>query len=486
MASMPAAEPDPRRWRALTVCLAAGFLTLLDVSIVNVALPSIQEALDASSSQLQWILAGYSLAFGLALVPAGRIGDARGRRRVFLLALTLFVVTSTAAGLAQSAAWLVVARLAQGMAAGVLNPQTAGVIQDLFAGEERGRAFGRLGATIGLSTAAGPVLGGVIIGVAGADDGWRWVFLVNVPVGLLAVALAWRLLPSDRHDAGRAHGGERLDLVGSALLGAGLLLVLLPLVQGRQWQGPWGWLLLPVGLLVLVGFWRWERMYAGRGHPPLVDGRLFRLRSYAIGSTLLGVYFAGFTSVFFVLTLFLQLGQGYSALEAGLAITPFALASSVASAAGGRMVGRLGHRVVTAGLILVSVGLMAAIIVVGLELGRLVGVALAAPLVVAGLGSGLVISPNRTLTLAEVPAARGGVAAGVLQVGQRIGASVGVAAVGAVFFGVQAARGSWSDALRTAMGLALVFVVLALLLALTDLRRDANASAGLADASLRR
>ncbi len=460
-------EADPRRWRALTVCLSAGFMTLLDVSIVNVALPSIQRSLVASDSQLQWVVAGYSLAFGLVLVPAGRIGDARGRRRVFMVALAAFVLTSAAAGLAQSAAWLVVARLAQGVAAGVLNPQISGVIQDLFRGAERGRAFGRLGTTIGLSTAVGPLAGGLILGVAGVENGWRWVFLVNVPVGAVALLLAWRLLPVD----GRGTNQERLDPVGSLLLGAAVLLVLLPVVQERQWPGPWPWLLVPVGLGVGWLFLRWERSYADRGRPPLIDMSLLRVRSYATGSLLAAVYFAGFTSQFFVLTLFLQLGEGYSPLAAGLTATPFALGSAAAATVGGRLVDRAGLRLVVGGLVLVVTGLAAVNVAAGLAAGSRVGWVLAVPLLVAGVGSGLVISPNRTLTLAEVPVARGGVAAGVLQVGQRIGAAMGIAAVGAVFFGVQSARGSFTTAFQVSLWVSIGFLALALLLALADVRR---------------
>jgi EmrB/QacA subfamily drug resistance transporter len=464
-------EPDPRRWRALTVCLSAGFMTLLDVSIVNVALPSIRDSLDASSAQLQWVLAGYSLAFGLVLVPAGRIGDARGRRRAFLVALGLFVLTSAAAGLAQSAWWLVAARLAQGMAAGTLNPQTSGVIQDLFRGAERGRAFGRMGATIGLSTAVGPLAGGLILALDSSDDGWRWVFLVNVPVGLAAMALAWRLLPGDRHGlTGRRR--ERLDPVGAGLLGLALVLVLLPLVQERAWSGPLPWLLVPAGLAVGLVFLRWERHYVRRGFPPLVDPDLYRLGSFRFGSLLAAAYFAGFTSLFFVLAVFLQVGRDYTPLQSGLAVTPFALGSAAAAAVGGRLVEHAGRALVLVGLGLVVGGLLvtdAVVAAVGAE--AYVGAAIAVPLLVAGAGSGLVIAPNRTLTLADVPVHRGGVAAGVLQVGQRIGASVGIACVGAVFFHAQARAGSWTEALRWSLWATVVFVVVALGLGVADRRR---------------
>ncbi len=472
-------EPDPRRWRALTVCLSAGFMTLLDVSIVNVALPSIRAGLQASPGQLQWVLAGYSLAFGLVLVPAGRVGDARGRRTAFLAALALFVVTSAAAGLAQGAWWLVAARLAQGTAAGMLNPQTAGVIQDLFRGAERGRAFGQMGAAIGLSTAVGPLVGGLILALDGSDDGWRWVFLVNVPVGLVAMLLAWRLLPADRHGRAGARR-ESLDPVGAILLGSALLLVLLPLVQEREWSGAWPWLLVPAGLGVAAVFVRWERTYVDRGGAPLIDPQLYRLRSFRLGSLLASAYFAGFTSLFFVLAMFLQVGEGYSPLLSGLAVTPFALGSAAAASVGGRVVDRAGRVVVMAGLLLVVAGLAATDLAVGIVEGLgtvgeatgsgYVGWAIAAPLLVSGIGSGLVVAPNRTLTLADVPVERGGVAAGVLQVGQRIGAAVGVAGVGAVFFHAQARDGSWADGLRWSLWAAIGFVLVALGLAVLDWR----------------
>src|SRR4051794_3771009 len=195
--------PDPRRWEALAVCLVAGFMVLLDVSIVNVALPSIRSGLDASASDLQWIVSGYALTFGLLLVPSGRLGDARGRRRAFMVGVALFTLSSAACGVAQSSLWLTIARLAQGAAGGLLTPQIAGIIQLLFRGKERGKAFGLFGATVGLSTAIGPLLGGLIIGGFGAKEGWRWVFYVNIPIGIAAVLLALRFIPADHTEGSR-------------------------------------------------------------------------------------------------------------------------------------------------------------------------------------------------------------------------------------------------------------------------------------------
>ncbi|MEU4773908.1 MFS transporter [Micromonospora sp. NPDC023644] len=464
-AEATASPDDRRRWQALGVGLVAAFMTLLDVSIVNVAVPSMDRALGASPSDLQWVLSGYALTFGLVLVSAGRFGDARGRRNAFVFGITLFTLASALAGLAASPAWLIAARLLQGAAAGVVNPQVTGLIQELFRGPERGRPFGLLGATIGISTAVGPLLGGLLIAVGGEEHGWRWVFFVNVPVGVLAVVLGWRLLPG-RPAGPRDH--RRLDPVGVLLLGVGVLLVLLPLVQ-QEWRGQAKWLLVPAGLLTLAGFGAWERWYARR-QEPLFDLRLFGFRSYALGSLIALVYFGGFTAIFFIFTLYLQNGLGYSALVAGLAITPFALGSAAASALGGRIVNRFGRPLVAVGLLTVVAGLVAVVGVLALApSGATVPWLTAAPLLVAGLGSGLVIAPNQTLTLSQVPVRHAGSGAGMLQTGQRIGSAAGIAAVGSIFFSSLAASGGdFSLAFRHSLLLAAGVIALALVAALVD------------------
>ncbi|MGC5022816.1 MFS transporter [Micromonospora sp. DT47] len=469
---MSTAPPDAggrRRWQALGVGLVAAFMTLLDVSIVNVAVPSMDRALHASPSDLQWVLSGYALTFGLILVSAGRFGDAHGRRTAFVVGVALFTLTSALAGLARSPGWLVAARLLQGAAAGVVNPQVTGLVQQLFRGSERGRAFGLLGATIGISTAVGPLLGGLLIHLGGEQHGWRWVFFVNVPVGIVAVLLGWRLLPTrptgqpDRH---------RLDPVGVLLLGVGVVLLLLPLVQREQWQSPWKWALVPAGLVVLAGFGFWEHRYARR-RTPLFDLRLFTLRSYTLGTLIALVYFGGFTAIFFIFTLYLQNGLGYSALVAGLAITPFALGSALASAVGGRIVNRFGRPLVGIGLIVVVIGLGAVVFMLRGTPSGSVPLLTAVPLLLAGLGSGLVIAPNQTLTLSEVPVPQAGSAAGMLQTGQRIGSAAGIAAVGALFFSsLSSTGGQWSIAFRHSLLLATGIIALALVAAVVDVARS--------------
>lgn len=467
MAESMAHLPDPRRWKALGVCLVAGFMTLLDVSIVNVALPSIREGLDTPESDLQWVLSGYALAFGLFLIPAGRLGDARGRRAVFMAGLALFTLASAACGAAQSSLWLVIARLVQGLAGGLISPQISALIQQMFSGAERGRAFGMFGTVVGISTAVGPLLGGLLIQVAGQAEGWRWVFYVNLPLGAVCLVLARRLLP-DTPSAAPVRARD-LDPVGVLLLGAGVLALLLPFVQAQQWPGNGKWLLLVLSAALLGAFVAWESRCATRSTQPVLDLSLFRLRSYWLGCLLILLYFAGFTSIFFVTTLYLQSGLHYTALQAGLAITPFALGSGLTASIGGRLVGRFGRHLVVVGLTMVAAGLALTALAVHLVPGTNAGWAMAGPLLLAGLGSGLVIAPNQTLTLAEVPVAGAGSAGGTLQTGQRVGSAIGIAAVGAVFF-AQVGPDGWATAYDHGLLVSVAFVLAGLIVALADVR----------------
>jgi EmrB/QacA subfamily drug resistance transporter len=457
--------PDPRRWRALAVVLVAGFMVLLDVSIVNVALPSIAAGLGADDSDLQWVVSGYGLAFGLVLVAGGRIGDARGRRPTLIVGLAVFTLASVACGAAQTPLMLVIARLVQGLGGGLITPQNSGLIQNLFRGPERGRAFGLFGAVVGISTAIGPLVGGLLIQLGGTGSGWRWIFLVNLPIGVVAAILAWRTVP---HQPRPAQERTDYDPVGAVLLGVATVLVLLPFVESRTWTGGLKWTLLVPAALLLAGFVRWEFHYRRR-HEPMVDLGLFRHRSYSFGATIALAYFAGFSAVFFVYSQYLQDGLGYSALQAGLSSTPFAVGSAVAAAFGGRVVYRFGRSLVAVGLALVLLGLLATWVVLGQAHGGAVGWAVAGPFLLAGLGSGLVISPNQTLTLTDVPPREGGAAGGVLQTGQRIGGAAGVAAVGSLFY---SRLPDFAAAARVGFLVICGFVALTLLLAVTDARLD--------------
>jgi EmrB/QacA subfamily drug resistance transporter len=446
---------------------------MLDVSIVNVALPSIEKALDAGPTELQLIVAGYTLAFGLALVPAGRLGDAGGRRTLFIVGLVGFAVTSLAAGLAPNDEWLAVARLLQGMSAGLLNPQVIGLIQQMFSGYERGKAFGMFGATIGVSTALGPLLGGLIIQAAGEENGWRWIFGINVPIIAVVLPLAIRFLPATAHKP----GPRRLDPVGLALIAIATVAVMLPFVTtSGQGDDPDRWWWLALGLVVVVATVVWERRYERTRGAPVLDPRVLSLTSFRNG-TLLGItYFAGFTGIFLVATLYLQNDLGFTPLHAGLIGMPFAIASGIASWLAGRGVSRWGRPLVVAGLVVVLLGLAGTILAIRAsgDARAPAGWGIALTMMITGIGSGTVISPNQTLTLARVPVELAGVAGSMLQLGQRVGSAMGIAVVLSTYYSLKAGGSTGAVAASTAMLITIGLVSVSLVIAIVDLRARAH------------
>jgi EmrB/QacA subfamily drug resistance transporter len=470
----PTYTPDPRRWRILGVSLVIGFMALLDVSIVNVAIPSMRDGLHTSAGTIQWVVSGYALAFGLTLVAGGRLGDAYGRRRLMLVGLVCFIVSSAAVGFAPNAELVVLARLLQGASAGLLTPQNSGLIQQLFRGRERGRAFGIFGLTVSISSAIGPVLGGLIIALAGEETGWRWLFLVNVPIGLGALVAVLVMVPRRTPSTERTDtepDDKRIDVPGALLLGATVLCLLYPIVRVEGGER------LPLLLLVGVplfgwGFIAWERRTARHGHPPLLDLSLLRsLPGYVNGLAVGALYFTGFTGVLLVTSLYLQEGLGMSPLEAGLLLVPFAGGSAVSAPLAGRYVSDLGRRLIVAALATMITGVvLAALLVPGHDP---VWPWLAPTLLLAGLGAGAVVSPNMTLTLAEVPPRMGGAAGGALQTGQRIGASIGAAVLVTVY---QLAGDTSADTgLRAALLTGAVLVSLALAMAVRSTRQQTAA-----------
>ncbi|MCW2761766.1 MAG: transporter [Marmoricola sp.] len=472
---MTIARPEPlandehvARWRALAVCLVAGGMCLLDVSIVNVALPSIRVGLSADDSDIQWVVAGYSLAFGVALVPAGRLGDARSRRTVFLVGVAVFTLASAACGASQSALWISVARVVQGLGGGLITPQVSGFIQNLFKGPERGRAFGLFGAMIGISTALGPLMGGLLVQLGGAEYGWRLVFYVNLPIGVVLLVLARKWLPV-------AAEGRRqsLDPVGVLLFAAATVLVLMPVIEGTEGESlasrPW-WL-LGVAALVYAVFYAWERWWTARGKETLIELSLAKVKSFVFGVGVGAFYFAGYTSIFIILTLFLQNGLHYSALEAGVTGMPFAVGSAISAFVAGRLVHRFGRALVVGGLVTVTAALVAIDQVVP-TLDGSIGLKLAPLLFLAGAGGGFVISPNVTLALDEIDPVRAGAGGGLLQTFQRVGSAIGVAVVLAQFFAQLAStQGNAAEAFSSALHTTIGLIIVALLLALADMGR---------------
>ncbi|WP_144821603.1 MFS transporter [Marinobacter piscensis] len=462
---------DPIRWRILIVVLMAIVMSLISVSVVNVALASIQDALDASQSALQWVLSGYALTFGVVLVSAGRAGDLMGRGGFFILGAALFTLSSIAAGLAPDTNWLNAARFVQGVGSGFLNPQGIGLIQQYFQGSERGRAFGYFGTTVGVAVAIGPVMGGFLIGLGGEEFGWRLTFLINVPVGILTIVLAWLWFPRPliHKPKSQEHSGlSSLDPVGALLLGLGVLAVLYPFVESN----PSGrlWLLFPAGLLLFYLWVLWERWYTRRGYSPMVDLKIFATNSYRNGSIIMTLYFLGMTSVWVLIPLYVQQGIGFSALEAGAVSIPSALLSAYSANWAGKRVNHYGRKVVIGGLITAVFGVVSSIAVVLLH--EYAGVSvwwLLVSLAFFGLGQGSVISPNQTLTLAEVPLAYAGSSGAIVQTGQRIGTSVGIAVITAIVFAVLP-RSSWTVAVSIGLLTITVIMLLALTMAFKDLR----------------
>jgi EmrB/QacA subfamily drug resistance transporter len=465
----PAPAPAPGRWIALVVCCSALFMTLLDVSVTNVALPSISRSTGAGPSGLQWIVSGYTLAFGLVPVLAGRLGDDHGRRRMFQVGVGGFALTSVLAGLAPDSGLLIAARVLQGLAGGLINPQVSGLVQQLFRGAERGRAFGMLGTTVGLGTALGPVVGGGLIELGGPEHGWRLVFFINVPIGLAVLALSRRLLPEDP-----AWGRHRLDVAGAALLGTATFCVLFAAVQYDALRDTrLGWLAVPA-LALLVLFWRRERRLTTELADPLVDLRLFRQPSYTAGVVLALVFFPAMAGLPLVLAIYYQQGLGYTALESALGVTAYALGNAVAAPLAGRVVTAVGRRLVVAAAVTFGLGAVALALVARTGPDSHAALLLAGPLFVMGCGAGALITPNQTLTLVEVDPVAGSTAGGVLQTSQRIGLAIGQAVIGAVFFASISGDGatSYGHAVGAAVGAALCFVAAAVTVGLVDLARE--------------
>jgi EmrB/QacA subfamily drug resistance transporter len=419
------------RWAALPVVLAGTFMVVLDFFIVNVAMPTMQADLRASAGAVEWVVAGYGLTFATLLITAGRLGDQVGRRRMFSIGLALFTIASAACGLAPTATALVVARLAQGVAAALLSPQVLSIIGVAYAGADRVRALSVYGIVLGLAAVGGQLIGGVLVQADVAGLGWRSCFLINVPIGAAALVFAPRLVPESR-----AARTSRLDLTGTALVTAALTAVVLPLVEGRQHGWPlWTWLSLAAAPALVAAFALHQRGLSRRRGAPLLDPGLFRERAFSAGLLTQLVFWCGQASFFLVLALYLQMGRGLDALQAGLVFTILAAAYLAASLEAPKLTLRLGRRLPAAGALVLAAGhgLLAASVA---DVGTSGSVGLLAPaLALIGAGMGLVITPLTSTVLRTLEPQRAGAAAGVLSTMQQFGNALGVAVTGAIFFG---------------------------------------------------
>jgi MFS family permease len=428
----PSAASAGPPWAALAVVLVGAFMAVADFFIVNVALPSISSSLGAGPAALELVVAGYGVAYATGLVTGGRLGDALGRRRLFLAGIAGFTLTSAACGLAPTAATLVVARVLQGVSAAAMVPQVLATIHSSFSGDARQRALGVYGAILGAATVAGQLLGGVIVAADVAGLGWRPAFLVNVPIGLAGLAAAWRILPDTRSAT-----PQRLDTTGAALLGLAVVALLLPLTGGRELGWPlWSWAALS-SVPVLVGaLVAWERRLERRGGDPLLPPGLLRLGGLRTGLGAVALFAPAFGGFFFTSALSLQRGRHLGPLAAGMVMVPFALAFLAASLGGGRIAGNRVRRTVAGGAGLIAAGYLALALIAWRDFSGEDFWTLAPAMAIAGLGQGLVVPQLFGIVLGGGPAVRAATASGMLMTAFQAGLAVGVGVLGLVFLAV--------------------------------------------------
>lgn len=421
------ARPSPL---TLLVLLAGVFITTLDFFIVNVAIPDTQASLHASGASVQWVVAGFGLALGSCLIVSGRLGDLFGRRAMYLTGLGLFLLASLACGLAPNIGVLLAARAIQGVGAAITMPQALGIMNVVFTGRARARAFAGYGLAMGIAGVFGQLIGGALIAADIAGSGWRGIYLINVPFCLVTLALAARVLPESR----AAHR-TRLDILGALLAAAAIVAVVLPLVQGQQDGWPlWTWLSFAGAVVLGVGTVRRQRRVGRVGGAPLVDPRLFQDRTFAAGSAVAFVYMLAMASFFLVLALYLQDGRGLTPLDSGVVFAALGVGYVGASSRASGLAARLGRQAVALGALVQGVGYVATALVVhhigaGGSTGWLV-----APLFVIGAGMGLALAPIPAIALAGVDPRHAAAGSGVLSTAQQVGGAVGVALIGIVFY----------------------------------------------------
>ncbi|OZB61446.1 MAG: MFS transporter [Thiomonas sp. 13-66-29] len=417
-----------RRWLALAVLLTGNFVTILDLFIVNVAIPNLRVDLAASDAQIQLVLVGYSAAYGICLMNGARLGDLFGRRRIFLVGMALFTLASALCGVSPESWFLVASRAVEGIGAALLMPQVLASVRLLFQGETRRRAFGIMGAVQGVAASISQLVGGWLIEHAPVHMGWRMVFLINLPIGLLALWGGRAVLPT-----GAQQSGSRLDLVGAGAGALGLGLVLVPIMLGREYGWP-GWaLMLPMaGILVLLAFWQYEKRLLDAGGSPMFDVTLFHQPGFLAGAAAIFLLYSSISSFFLSLTLLLQAGLGLAPLAAGLVFTPSAVAFFAGSLAGPRLAMRLDHRALLPGVCLFIAGL-AVSAWVGAHAPAALGL-MVLGLVLNGAGQGVVIPLALNALLGQVRDHHAGAASGAIGTLQAVGTSVGVTLVGVIFF----------------------------------------------------
>ncbi|MFF4916408.1 MFS transporter [Streptomyces tendae] len=469
--AVPAAPAagDRRRWFALAIVMTAAFMDLVDVTIVNIAIPSIQRDEGASFSQIQWITAGYALAFAAGLITGGRLGDIHGRKRLFLVGIGGFTLASALCGLAVNPEMLVASRILQGGMAALMVPQVLSIVHATFPAHERGKVFGLFGAIVGLGAVSGPLLGALLTewNLFGLE--WRPIFLINLPVGIAGLVLGSRFITESK-----APRALRLDLVGVALVTLGLLMLIYPLTRGEELGWPlWGHLSMAGSVVVLAVLVAYERRKSARDGSPLVELSLFRVKSFAAGIAVQTVFGVALGIFFLVWTLYMQFGLGWTPLRAGLTGVPFSIAVSTAAGISvQKLVPRFGRKVLQAGALVMAAGVLLYIWESGRYGLAITSWQMALPLAVMGLGMGLIVAPLTDAVLSQVPREHAGSASGLINTVQQMGNALGLGLVSVVFFGTMGdhltpARvgPAYVDAFQNALGwvagvLAVIFLLM--------------------------
>ncbi|WP_154697005.1 DHA2 family efflux MFS transporter permease subunit [Lentzea guizhouensis] len=435
-AVVDAPAADPRRWVAFIIMTVATFMDMLDGSIVNVALPAIQHGMGASFVQLQWITAGYVFAFALTLITGGRLGDIYGRRKMFQLGVLGFVVTSFLCGIAVNPEMLVISRLAQGLAAGLMVPQVMSIIHVTFPDKEKGAVFAIQGTIGGLAATIAPLVGGLLVAwnVFGWD--WRTIFLVNVPIGIIGYVLGWKYI-----NESKAPYKIRLDLIGVVLATVSLTALLFPLTFGRELHWPaWGFVLMAASVVGFIGFIAYERAKQRKDGMPLIPLSLFKSRSFSAALALMLGMFT-FTGMFMLaLYLFLQEGLGFSPLRTGVTLLAFCIGAFItASASVVALVPKFGRAVLQVGAVVIAIGVAVMLLTVSPDITSW---GLVPGLLLIGLGFGMTATPIALFALQEVPHQDAGAASGLINTKQQLGFAVGISVVTLAFFAPLASQGA--------------------------------------------
>ncbi|WP_067831038.1 MFS transporter [Nocardia inohanensis] len=422
---------DPRRWIAFAVVLAAGFMDLLDVTIVNVAVPSIQNDLHARYSQIEWIIAAYVLSFAAVLITGGRLGDIYGRKRLFLLGMAGFTLASAACGIASDPALLIGSRFVQGAMAGLMVPQILAIIRVTFPKHERAKAIAIYSGVGGSASAVGLSLGGLLVQWDLFGLGWRPIFLVNIPVGIAALIAASIVM----RDSRSTHP-PKLDIAGMVLAVSGVLLLIYPLNEGRRSDWPaWTFVMIAAALTVFGAFIAYERRRARTVGSPLIDLELFRSKPFTVGLASWLLFWIAFGGFFLIWTLFMQAGLGWSPMRAGLTSVFFAVGAGIgAGVSVSALAPKFGKWVLMIGALITAGGFGLYGWMADHYESEFASWQMVLPLIVTGVGFGIVVAPTIDMLLGQIPDREAGAASGLLNTGQQLGMALGVALVGILFF----------------------------------------------------